>query len=145
MNYKNGPGNIPHMPYAVLDTLIQYSGVLPYTYERDQHDDLHNLQHATVEELLARLPEDNMRKHVQDFATNLGWDKDDGEGAFEYVQRLSYTQGWQDAYDVERSAVNPVLRNSILDAAIKAVEERAAPSDEMFLCNAVDAIKELKQ
>lgn len=47
---------------------------------------------------------DGMRKHVQDFATRAGWDKDDGEGAFEYVQRLSYKQGWDDAFDPERGA-----------------------------------------
>jgi hypothetical protein len=37
-----------------------------------------------------------MRKHVEDFATAAGWKREDGEGAFEFVQRTSYHQGWQD-------------------------------------------------
>lgn len=42
-------------------------------------------------------PLPDMRKHVEDFATKGGWDKDSGEGAFEFVQRISYETGWNDA------------------------------------------------
>jgi hypothetical protein len=37
-----------------------------------------------------------MRKHVEDFAAKGGWTKDSGEGAFEFVQRISYAQGVED-------------------------------------------------
>ncbi len=39
---------------------------------------------------------DAMRTHVETFAKNLGWSADDGEGAFEFIQRKSYKQGWED-------------------------------------------------
>lgn len=35
-------------------------------------------------------------KHVLEFARQSGW-KDDGEGAFEYIQRHSYVVGFEDA------------------------------------------------
>jgi hypothetical protein len=38
-----------------------------------------------------------MRLYVEDFASRCGWEKDSGEGAFEYVQRKSYAQGLEDA------------------------------------------------
>ena len=42
------------------------------------------------------LPEP-VRLYVEDFASKFGWEKDSGEGAFEYVQRKSYEQGFEDA------------------------------------------------
>lgn len=36
-------------------------------------------------------------KHVVDFARRHGWKEADGEGAFEYIQRISYAQGLEDA------------------------------------------------
>lgn len=38
-----------------------------------------------------------MRKHVEGFAAKGGWQKDSGEGAFEFIQRISYAQGLVDA------------------------------------------------
>jgi hypothetical protein len=35
-------------------------------------------------------------KHLHETAKSLGW-KDDGEGAYEYIQRISYEQGLEDA------------------------------------------------
>lgn len=34
--------------------------------------------------------------HVENFALTLGWKREDGEGAFEFIQRKSYRQGWED-------------------------------------------------
>lgn len=53
--------------------------------------------------------EPDMRKHVESFALHAGWDKSDGEGAFEFVQRMSYHQGWQDG---RREALGDVHRDS---------------------------------
>lgn len=36
-------------------------------------------------------------QHLIDFAKRVGWDENDAEGAFEYVQRKSYAQGLEDA------------------------------------------------
>lgn len=36
-------------------------------------------------------------QYVIDFAKKGGWEADSGEGAFEYIQRISYAQGVQDA------------------------------------------------
>lgn len=44
-----------------------------------------------------------MRKHVEDFATKVGWKRGDDEGAFEFVQRISYEQGLHD----EQAAKGP--------------------------------------
>ena len=40
---------------------------------------------------------DPVRQHVEAFAAKSGWTPDDGEGAFEFVQRVSYEQGAKDA------------------------------------------------
>jgi hypothetical protein len=37
------------------------------------------------------------RLYVEDFARKCGWEKDSGEGAFEYVHRKLYAQGLEDA------------------------------------------------
>ena len=47
---------------------------------------------------------DAMRRHVEDFAIKTGWDRKSGEGAFEFVQRASYSQGWKDH---KAEAINP--------------------------------------
>lgn len=46
---------------------------------------------ATSDDRLARLG-----AHVEKFASNIGWQREDGEGALEYIQRKSYRQGWED-------------------------------------------------
>ena len=57
---------------------------------------------------------DPMRRYVEDFASKCGWNKDSGEGAFEFVQRASYAQGIEDGRnclaDKETPAVDPVAR-----------------------------------
>lgn len=35
-------------------------------------------------------------QYVTDFAKQIGWAEDSGEGAFEFIQRTSYRQGWED-------------------------------------------------
>ena len=42
--------------------------------------------------------EEKIGAHVLDFARKCGW-QDDGEGAFEYIQRISYAQGLEDRTD----------------------------------------------
>lgn len=42
-------------------------------------------------------PLPDMREHVEDFAKKSGWDKESGEGAFEYAQRISYELGLEEA------------------------------------------------
>ena len=44
----------------------------------------------------ARHPGD-MRKYVEAFAAKSGWNPGSGEGAFEYAQRICYSQGFEDA------------------------------------------------
>ncbi len=39
----------------------------------------------------------DMRKYVEAFAAKSGWNPESGEGAFEYVQRICYSQGFEDA------------------------------------------------
>lgn len=50
-----------------------------------------------------------MRKHVEDFAAAAGWKREEGEGAFEFVQRTCYRQGWADG---KREAVGDVHRDT---------------------------------
>lgn len=54
-------------------------------------------------------PKEPMRAHVETFAAGAGWVKDDGEGAFEFVQRKCYHQGWQDG---RREALGDVHRDT---------------------------------
>ena len=50
-----------------------------------------------------------MRSHVEGFAARCGWEKNSGEGAFEFVQRKCYHQGWQDG---RREALGDVHRDT---------------------------------
>lgn len=50
------------------------------------------MSNKTEQEALARLG-----AHVTTFALRHGWKSDGPEGAFEYIQRISYTQGMDDA------------------------------------------------
>jgi hypothetical protein len=52
---------------------------------------------------------DPMRAHVEQFAAKGGWTKDSGEGAFEFVQRISYAQGVEDGRN--RPAQTPVEKS----------------------------------
>jgi hypothetical protein len=49
-----------------------------------------------------------MRVYVENFAAMSGWVKDSGEGAFNYVQRISYAQGVEDATAHARPVQEPV-------------------------------------
>jgi hypothetical protein len=74
-------------------------------------------------------------KHVLEFATRGGW-KDDGEGAFEYIQRHSYAVGYEDAggklgqfgtYSVNRWPIAAIVAGaqpfpSSVGAAIRALK-----------------------
>lgn len=44
----------------------------------------------------AEAPSEPMRAHIEQFATRAGWKMEEGEGAFEFVQRKCYQQGWID-------------------------------------------------
>ena len=57
-----------------------------------------------------------MRSHVEGFAARCGWEKNSGEGAFEFVQRKCYSQGWQDG---RREALGDVHRDLPEAAATK--------------------------
>lgn len=75
---------------------------------------------------------DPMRAHVEEFATKGGWVASSGEGAFEFVQRTSYHQGWQDGRkegrgDTHRDGAD-VNRDDIMDISL-----RAAPADYDWL------------
>lgn len=50
-----------------------------------------------LREALEQPEQEPMRLYVEEFARRCGWEKDSGEGAFEYVQRKSYAQGLEDA------------------------------------------------
>ncbi|CAB4121027.1 hypothetical protein UFOVP10_7 [uncultured Caudovirales phage] len=52
---------------------------------------------ALRRELEAKPVQEPVRLYVENFATKCGWKKEEGEGAFEYVQRKSYAQGLEDA------------------------------------------------
>lgn len=54
MNYKNGQGNVPKMPDAVVDCIIRTTGLHAATNEA--HEKLRRLVHEAAEELLSRLP-----------------------------------------------------------------------------------------
>ena len=60
-----------------------------------------------------------MRTHVEEFATKSGWNRSDGEGAFEFIQRKCYHQGWQDG---RREALGDVHRDTPEVAAPTAQE-----------------------
>ena len=53
--------------------------------------------HKVMTELEAQPAQEPMRAYIEIFATNIGWEKDSWEGAFEYVQRMCYVQGLEDA------------------------------------------------
>lgn len=57
------------------------------------------------------VPLEPMRKHVEDFAAKGGWTKDSGEGAFEFIQRISYAQGVEDGHN--RPAQTPRKLNTV--------------------------------
>ena len=67
-----------------------------------------------------------MRTHVEGFATKSGWNRSDGEGAFEFVQRKCYHQGWQDG---RREALGDVHRDTPEVAATQPTkpEQQAEP------------------
>lgn len=46
---------------------------------------------------LAPTTAEKLGQHVLTWATKSGWKPEDGEGAFEYVKRLHYAQGLEDA------------------------------------------------
>lgn len=63
-------------------------------------------QKELIEDVTAWLPLDEvqghdtyanrLKAHVERFAKSCGWNPAEGEGAFEYIQRTSYRQGWDD-------------------------------------------------
>jgi len=46
---------------------------------------------------LAPTTAEKVGQHVLTCASKLGWNPEDGEGAYEFIQRLSYAQGLEDA------------------------------------------------
>lgn len=61
------------------------------------------------------------RTYIENWAARIGWQKDDGEGAFEFIQRKSYSTGWEDAHDPERG------RLCVPDAYAENLLQRRAP------------------
>lgn len=53
-------------------------------------------------------------KHAFEFAKRHGW-KDDGEGAFEFVQRISYTTGRDDALTAPPASAAPVKFHEVFE------------------------------
>lgn len=74
--------------------------------------------------------EEPMRKRVEDFAKRGGWSDDDGEGAFEFVQRISYEQGFADR---GRSEYDSTLRVRIAELE-SALAERDATALRVAQC-----------
>jgi hypothetical protein len=50
-----------------------------------------------LREALEQPVQEPVRLYLENFAAMNGWVKDSGEGAFDYVQRISYAQGVEDA------------------------------------------------
>lgn len=75
----------------------------------------------------------DMRKYVEAFAAKSGWNPGSGEGAFEYAQRICYSQGFEDAtvqsqrktHAAPRGQAVPV-RTPLTDRQIGAVIDEVA-------------------
>ena len=75
----------------------------------------------------------DMRKYVEAFAAKSGWNPGSGEGAFEYAQRVCYSQGFEDAtvqaqrktHAAPRGQAVPV-RTPLTDRQIGAVIDEVA-------------------
>lgn len=67
-----------------------------------------------------------MRKHVEQFAAKGGWTKDSGEGAFEFVQRISYAQGVEDGRNRPSA---PPRREPLTDEQIEQISDGIAVDD----------------
>lgn len=82
---------------------------------------------------------DQMRAHVESFASSLGWKAESGEGAFEFVQRASYRQGWQDG---RREALGDAHRD--LPEVLKDLDHICAHGDPGSQETAHDARDKLR-
>ena len=69
-----------------------------------------------VQQPAAKPVEEPVRFHVEKFAALNGWEKDSGEGAFDYVQRLSYAQGVTDATAHAQPVQEPVAWTTMPEA-----------------------------
>lgn len=63
---------------------------------------------TALRKALAQPVQEPMRVYVENFAAMGGWVKDSGEGAFNYVQRISYAQGVEDATAHARPVQEPL-------------------------------------
>jgi len=71
--------------------------LFPDSKELQSLRELVAIQEAQIyEKHQANLEKERLGSHVLDFAKRNGW-PDDGEGAFEYIQRISYELGKKDA------------------------------------------------
>ena len=74
----------------------------------------------------------DMRKYVEAFAAKSGWNPGSGEGAFEYAQRICYSQGFEDAtiQSQRKTHAAPVqampVRTPLTDRQIGAVIDEVA-------------------
>ena len=74
----------------------------------------------------------DMRKYVETFAAKSGWNPESGEGAFEYAQRICYSQGFEDAtvQSQRKAHAAPVgmepVRTPLTDRQIGAVIDEVA-------------------
>lgn len=84
--------------------------------------------------MLADVPcrQGDMRKYVEAFAAKSGWNPGSGEGAFEYAQRICYSQGFEDAtvQSQRKTHAAPVqamsVRTPLTDRQIGAVIDEVA-------------------
>lgn len=70
-----------------------------------------------------------MRKYVEDFAAKGGWTKDSREGAFDFVQRISYAQGVEDGRNRRGQTPLPVVTLLTVDE-IRKVADKADEGQE---------------
>ena len=84
-----------------------------------------------------------MRKHVEDFATRAGWKREDGEGAFEYVQRVSYAQGLEDAKSLAPRAAARLVSGALFElmGMLTSQPERTQFSDKDDASPAVEQLR----
>lgn len=94
-------------------------------------------------------PTEAYRKFVEDWAADAGWDRNGDEGAFEYVRRISYELGQEDASKAAPSAKAEEVRDQALEEAAKACERVAGHNSDMegkteLVWNCVAAIRALR-
>jgi len=101
-----------------------------------------------VQQPAAQPVQEPMRVYVENFAAMGGWVKDSGEGAFNYVQRISYAQGVEDATAHAQPVQEPLTHDEIEAIGDKVANEKLVGPVANFrvrFARAIEAAHNIKE